>query len=234
MIDQSAVVSEPNTENSTKRPSLRMICSPCVHAGGMAGVLDIDVAAIAAGERAQRWRRHPRGSGLIVDVGAIAPGELEALRRTMSIDDELLRRLQLRHLRHQEAERAGAGDHDDVVELDVAAVDGVDGAGERLDDRGVLERHGRRDLVHARRGGGQSMYSAMPPSATWRWKPKMLCTSHIQYWPERQKRQLVAGHDLLGDRPVADRHAEILGGAVAERLDGAEESRGRGSRGGFT
>jgi len=34
--------------------------------------------------------------------------------------------------------------------------------------------------------GGMRMYSAIPPSATSRWKPKMLCTSHIQYWPDLQ------------------------------------------------
>ena len=34
--------------------------------------------------------------------------------------------------------------------------------------------------------GGMRMYSAMPPSATSRWKPKMLCTSHIQYLPDLQ------------------------------------------------
>ena len=33
---------------------------------------------------------------------------------------------------------------------------------------------------------GRRMYSDMPPSATSRWKPKMLCTSHIQYDPLRQ------------------------------------------------
>ena len=37
--------------------------------------------------------------------------------------------------------------------------------------------------------GGISMYSAIPPSATSRWKPKMWCTSHIQYLPVRQNLQ---------------------------------------------
>ncbi len=41
--------------------------------------------------------------------------------------------------------------------------------------------------------GGSRMYSAMPPSATTRWKPKMLCTSHIQYFPLRQNRHLSHG-----------------------------------------
>ncbi len=46
----------------------------------------------------------------------------------------------MRDLRHHQSEWAGPGDHDHIVELDVASIDGMNGAGERLDDRGVFNR----------------------------------------------------------------------------------------------
>ena len=41
-------------------------------------------------------------------------------------------------------------------------------------------------ILCTRAVAGRRMKSAMPPSATMRWKPKMLCTSHMWYLPEVQ------------------------------------------------
>lgn len=56
-------------------------------------------------------------------------------------------------LRHHQAEWAGAGDHDHVVELDLSTIDGLDHARHRLDDRRVLKRDTFRNLMHDGSGG---------------------------------------------------------------------------------
>ena len=158
---------------------------------------------------------------MIDDVGAVAAREREPLRHEVD-DDELARRLELRHLHHHQADRTGAGDHDDVVELDVAARDGVDGARQRLDDRGILERHLRRNPVHARgrRDAHELRHAAVGHLA--------LEAEDVVHFAHpvlagAAVAALVAGHDLLGDDAIAERDAEMLGRAVAQRLDVAEE-----------
>ena len=56
--------------------------------------------------------------------------------------DEQSRVLHARRRHHAEAERSGAGDDHHVLELDLAALDGMDGAGERLNKGGMLDRNG--------------------------------------------------------------------------------------------
>ncbi|KGW79228.1 L-iditol 2-dehydrogenase domain protein [Burkholderia pseudomallei MSHR2990] len=185
-----------------------------------AGRLDVDVAAVAP-----RQRAHDRGRVLAgrIDrhVGAVCARE-RAARFDGIDDDEPPGRLQLRDLRHHQAERARARDHDDVVELDVAAIDRVDRARERLDDRRVLERDAERDRVddRARRYAHVLGHPAVGDLAL---KAEDVMDLAHPVLARLAIAARAARHDLLGDHAIAERDAEVLGRALAQRLDVAEE-----------
>ncbi|SQA56244.1 Uncharacterised protein [Burkholderia cepacia] len=193
---------------------------PLAHADRHAGRLDVDVAAVAVGERPDD---RARIVALRVDrhVGAVLPREFEPLVDQVD-HDEFLRRLQVRDLRHHQAERARSGDHDHIVELQVAAVHRMDRARQRLDDRGVFERHSERDPVDDRGGRNAHVFGhpavghlALEAEDVVHFAHPVLARPAIT--------ALAARHDLLGDHAVAQRHAEMLGRAVAERFDMAEK-----------
>ncbi len=139
----------------------------------------------------------------------------------------------MRDLRHHQAERPGAGDHHDVVELDVAAIDGVDGAAQRLDDRGVFERDRSRDLVHDRAGRKAHIVGhaavgdlALKAEDVVHLAHPVLAAVAIAAVPAR--------HDLLGDDALA--HGELAGMAVAPSPTSATTPKNSwpGMTGGFT
>src|SRR6185437_12665770 len=119
-------------------------------------------------------------------------------------------------------DRTGAGDHDDIVELDVAARDGVNRTRERLDDRGILERHVRRYPVHDRRARDAHElrhaavgHVALEAEDVVHFAHPVLAGAAVA--------ASLAGNDLLGDDALAQRNAEMLARAVAKRLDVTEE-----------
>jgi hypothetical protein len=109
-----------------------------------------------------------------------------------------------------------AGDHDDVVELDVAAIHRVDRAGQRLDDRGVVERHVGGDLVDQRGGRNPHVlrHAAVGHLAL---ESRRCCAPRTSSTCRAAIAAAVAGDDLLGDHAIARRDAEMLGRALAQR-----------------
>jgi hypothetical protein len=201
MIDQSTLASLPKTLNSTNRPSFPDHRQALVDADRRAGRLDVDVAAVAAGEALDD------GGGVLL-VGSIVTCAPNAFASARPLghevdDDQLLRRLQVRDLHHRQPERAGAGDDDDIVELDVAAVDGVDRARHRLDQRGVLEREALGNLVHARgrRDAHEVGHAAVGDDAL-----EAEDVVHLAHpvLAAGAVAAAVARNDLLGDHALAD------------------------------
>ena len=188
--------------------------------GGVAGGFDEHVAAVAARELLDACggvlRRHVDG-----DVGAEAPGDLETLGLGVG-DHDATGVLELDHLQHQQPEGAGAGQHDGVAESNLTAFDGVDGAGERLDQDARLGGHVGRHLMHPRvrveahvLGPGAVGDAFLKTVDVVPFAHPVLARAAVP--------ALAAGHDLLGDGLVADLEAMRLRGAIPELDDGAEE-----------
>ncbi|MPM72778.1 hypothetical protein SDC9_119754 [bioreactor metagenome] len=113
---------------------------------GVPGALQVDVGAVATGE-------------VLDDLDRILFGDVDRHRRAGLLGDLQLARIHVegddpgRRLRcgtgdHAEADRAGTGHHHGVVEADVRPLDGVQGAGQRLGERGVGRRDVLADPVH--------------------------------------------------------------------------------------
>ena len=129
--------------------------------------------------------------------------------------------LHARRRDHAEPERAGAGDHDDVLELDLAALDRVDRAGERLDEGGVLGRDGRRDLVVQRPGGEEHVLGHGAKGALAEAVDVVHLAHPVVTTPAIAA--VPAGHDLLGDGAVADGEAVFRGRPLPQRDHLADE-----------
>ena len=115
---------------------------------------------------------------------------------------------------HAQPDRAAAGDHHDVLELHVAALHGVQGAGQRLGERGVGGRQVGGDLVHQGVLGIEHVLrhparrTPLEAEHVVRRAHPILAIQAVAALPTR--------HDLLGDHPVADRDVPAGAGLVID------------------
>ena len=116
------------------------------HGRGMPGAFEVDVGPVAAGHVLDRGDRI-----VLADVdrhiGAALERQRELVRGHVERHD-LGRVLRPGPGDHAETDRPAAGHHDDVVERQVRPLDGVQRAGQRLDERRVRRRQVGADLVH--------------------------------------------------------------------------------------
>src|SRR5687768_6098939 len=126
----------------------------------MTGRFDIDIAAIAVGQL-----KH------LVDNIDFARIEAEMgatqLRRfktsiTQIHADQQSWILHMRCRHHAEAKWSGTGDDDDVLKLDLAALNRVNGTGERLDKGGMLDGNRLGHVIVERAGRKQHVLRHRP------------------------------------------------------------------------
>jgi hypothetical protein len=113
------------------------------------------------------------------------------------------------------------GDHDDVLELDVGALDRVQRAGERLGERGVGRRQVLADLVHQRLD--RVDHVLRHPAGVAPLEPEHVVGSAHPVLATQAVAALPAGHDLLGDHAVTHRDAPPVTGLLVEADDLADE-----------
>ncbi len=170
------------------------------HARRVPGRLDVDVAAVALGQRLD-LAHDVLLERVHHEVRAEPARQLEPLRLGVE-HDQLRRVLQPRRPHHAQAERPRAREHDHVVELDQAAVDRMHGARIRLDEHRLLHRQGVRDAVgatllwEAHVPGHAAVDVALEAVDVVALAHPVLATAAVA--------AVLARHDLLRDQPVAD------------------------------
>ena len=147
-------------------------------------------------------------------------GQLQLGRGDVEGDDSR-RALGPRAGHHAETDRTAAGDHDGVVEGQPGAFDGVQRAGQRLDEGGVGRRQIRRDLVHERVRGVDHVARHRPGRPALEAVQVVRC-AHVVVTTQAVA-ALPAGHDLLAGHAVADLDAPPGGGLVVQLHDCSDE-----------
>ena len=219
IVVQSTVTGSSHDAELDESAELAHHAEPHFDGGGMPGRLDIDVATVAVGEVHDFVDGVDR-AGIDADVCTARLGGGKPLVVEVDADQEA-RIFHARRRDHAEPERAGAGDHDDVLELDLAALDCVDRAGERLDEGGVLGCDGRRDLVVQRPGREEHVLGHGAKGALAEAVDVVHLAHPVVTTPAIAA--VPAGHDLLGDGAVADGEAVFRGRPLPERDHLADE-----------
>ena len=177
--------------------------------------LDVDVAAVAAGHLLDDLD-HVFLERVHHQISAKSLGDLQTLR--LGVEHHQLRRvLQPRRADHAQTKRPGAGEDDEVVELDLAAVHRVHRAGVGFDHRRALERHvvghlvgarGRRQAHELRHRAVDVVLEAVDVVALAH--PVLAALAEAAF---------VARHDLFRDQPLAEMELAATGDILA-KLDG--------------
>ena len=186
----------------------------------MPGGFDVHVAAVAAGQLFHLGNHIGLG-GVERQVGAGFPRDFQAVGLQVQ-GDQQARVLQAGSGDHAQAQRAAAGDDHRVAQLDLAALDGVNGAGQRFNVDRLARRQRSGHLVIDRIRREEHVFGHRPERALAEAVDIVLAVAH-PVLPAFAEAAFPAGHDLLRDGQVAQRQAIFLGSPCAQRHHFAHE-----------
>ena len=132
----------------------------------MAGGLNVDVAAVPLAELAH-VADHIFLGRVEHQVGAALFSQCQPRGHQIQ-GDQQAGILEPRRSHHAQPQRAAARDHHRVAQFDLAALHGVDGAGQRLNVHCLPGRQALGQLVVDGVVAGKRIYSAMAPGVRWR------------------------------------------------------------------